>query len=166
MTEQTKFFYQETRKHQNSVNQKMTSIILKLIERASKHDNSKFSNKESELFIELTPKLKKSTYGSEEYKQFLQELKPALEHHYACNSHHPEHFSGGIKEMSLVDLIEMICDWYAATERHDDGNIFRSIEINQKRFGYSDELKSILINTIIREFPDSDMCATNEGDNE
>ena len=154
MTEQVKFFYQETQKHQNSVNKRMTNLILRLTERAAKHDNSKFSDVESELFIEYTPKLKKSTYGSEEYNQFLKGLKPALEHHYACNSHHPEHFSNGIKDMSLIDLVEMICDWYAATERHEDGNIFRSIEINQKRFGYSDELKSILINTIIREFPD------------
>jgi len=49
--------------------------------------------------------------------------------------------------MSLIDIVEMICDWIAAVERHDDGNIFKSIEINQKRFGYSDDLKNILINT-------------------
>ena len=50
--------------------------------------------------------------------------------------------------MNLVDLIEMICDWKAASERHADGDIYKSIEINQKRFGYSDELKQILKNTI------------------
>jgi hypothetical protein len=42
----------------------------------------------------------------------------------------------------------MLCDWKAATLRHDDGDIRRSIEINQERFGYSDELKQILINTL------------------
>lgn len=50
--------------------------------------------------------------------------------------------------MNLVDIIEMLCDWKAATLRHADGDIYKSIEINQKRFGYSDELKSIFINTI------------------
>ena len=28
-----------------------------------------------------------------------------------------------------------------------DGDIFRSIEINQKRFGYSDDIKALLRNT-------------------
>jgi hypothetical protein len=42
----------------------------------------------------------------------------------------------------------MIVDWKAASERHADGDILRSIEINQSRFGYSDELKQILVNTV------------------
>ena len=33
------------------------------------------------------------------------------------------------------------------TLRHDDGDILKSIELNQERFGYSDEIKHILINT-------------------
>jgi hypothetical protein len=32
--------------------------------------------------------------------------------------------------------------------RHNDGDILRSVEINQKRFGYSDEMKQIFVNTI------------------
>ena len=51
--------------------------------------------------------------------------------------------------MNLIDMLEMICDWKAASERHADGDILKSIEINQKRFGYSDDLKNILINTAI-----------------
>ena len=31
------------------------------------------------------------TYGSDEYKACLTEMKPALDHHYAANRHHPEH---------------------------------------------------------------------------
>ena len=50
--------------------------------------------------------------------------------------------------MNIVDICEMIADWKAASLRHADGDIMKSIEINQKRFGYSDELKSILINTV------------------
>lgn len=53
-----------------------------------------------------------------------------------------------VRGMSLFDLIEMICDWKAATMRHADGDIRKSLEINQKRFGYSDELKAILLNTL------------------
>jgi len=45
-------------------------------------------------------------------------MKPAIEHHYKNNRHHPEHFNNGIDEMNLVDLIELLCDWKAASERN------------------------------------------------
>jgi uncharacterized LabA/DUF88 family protein len=50
--------------------------------------------------------------------------------------------------MNLVDLIEMICDWKAATERTKDGNIYKSIEINSERFKMSEQLKNIFNNTL------------------
>ena len=138
----------ETYKHKTTVSNFINKIVNALLIRSANHDNSKLENPEVDIFTEYTPKLAKSTYGSEEYKLFLKEMKPALDHHYANNPHHPEYYPEGIKAMSLVDLIEMLCDWKAATMRHNDGDIFKSIEINQKRFGYSDELKQILINTV------------------
>lgn len=53
-----------------------------------------------------------------------------------------------VSDMNLIDIIEMLCDWKAATLRHDDGSIYQSLEDNQARFGYSDELKEIMLNTI------------------
>jgi hypothetical protein len=100
-----------------------------------------------EYFDEYTPKLAGCTYGSDEYKQFLKELKVALNHHYSIGRHHPEHFENGIRGMNLVDLVEMICDWYAATKRHNDGDMMKSIAMNQERFGYSDDIKALLENT-------------------
>jgi hypothetical protein len=50
--------------------------------------------------------------------------------------------------MSLIDLLELICDWKASSMRHSDGDIKKSIEINQKRFNYDDTLKQILLNTV------------------
>ena len=138
----------ETYKHKTTVSNFINTIVNDLLIRSANHDNSKLESPEVEIFTEYTPKLANSTYGSDEYKQFLKEMKPALEHHYANNSHHPEFYPEGIKAMSLVDLVEMLCDWKAATMRHNDGNIFKSIELNQKRFGYSDELKQILLNTV------------------
>ena len=44
----------------------------------------------------------------------------------------------------------MFFDWKAATERHDNGNIFKSIEINKKRFEMSDQLCDIFTNTATR----------------
>jgi hypothetical protein len=137
-----------TLEHIAQVQKFMCRVIADLVVRMVGHDKSKLKSPEVELFDQMTPKLATSTYGSEEYKGFLAELKPALDHHYAHNSHHPEHFKEGIRGMSLLDLLEMVCDWKAATLRYNDGDIRRSIELNQKRFGYSDELKAIFLNTL------------------
>ena len=138
----------QTKDHISEVRKELLMVINNLADRAQNHDASKMSDIEVDTFVEFTPKLKNSTYGSEEYKGFLEQMKPALDHHYANNSHHPEFRSNGILGMSLFDLIEMICDWRAATRRHADGDIFKSIEINQKRFGYGNELKQIFLNTV------------------
>lgn len=138
----------DTTQHIFEVQTNISKIIVELHSRLLDHDKTKLESPEKEIFDEATPKLKGLTYGSEEYKKVLEEIKPALDHHYQQNRHHPEHALEGIYGMNLVDLIEMLCDWMAATKRHNDGDIMKSIEINQKRFGYSDELKSILYNTI------------------
>lgn len=142
----------ETLKHKLRVADLMLSIIGELQERAVHHDDSKFSPEEYDYFAEATPKLQGLTYGSDEYRSALREIKPAIDHHNLVNAHHPEHFGEkGISGMSLVDLLEMICDWKAASERHADGNLERSIELNAKRFGYGDEIQILLWNTAKRE---------------
>lgn len=138
----------DTLDHKRLVTHYINIIIKELIERAEAHDNSKMNEGEVELFDEFTPKLKDSTYGSEQYTQFLKDLKPALDHHYAVSRHHPEHFKNGIKDMNLVDIIEMLCDWKASTMRHQDGNILKSIDINKDRFEYTTELNMLLTNTV------------------
>lgn len=139
----------DTKKHINRVAHYLYLCKKEIIKKAKQHDYDKLHNKvEKKLFDEYTPKLKNCTYGSKEYKTFLEGLKEGLNIHYANNKHHPEHFENSIQGMNLLDLLEMICDWKAASERHNDGDIYKSIEINQERFNYSDELKIIFINTI------------------
>lgn len=138
----------DTRKHIKRVGFYIKGCIRELRKKAAFHDFDKIhDHTEKSLFDEFTPKLKDCTFGSDEYKSYLESLKPALDIHYKNNRHHPEHFKNGISGMNLIDLLEMLCDWKASSERHADGNILKSIEINQERFGYSDELKSILTNT-------------------
>jgi hypothetical protein len=137
----------DTMQHIGQVCQFIADIAERLVKRGLVHDASKLREPEFTWFDKYTPKLAGSTYGSDEYKQFLTELKPALDHHYAMNRHHPEHFENGIRGMNLVDIVEMFCDWYAASKRHNDGDIMKSIGINQKRFNYSDDLKAIFENT-------------------
>lgn len=140
----------DTLLHIKRVNQLLTEAASELIRRANVHDNSKLESPEKELFDEFTPKLKGTTYDSEEYKKYLKELSIALEHHYENNSHHPEHYENGVNGFDLFDLIEMFFDWKAATERHADGDIMKSIEINEKRFGINEQICDIFRNTVNR----------------
>ena len=140
----------DTLLHIKRVAQLLTEAAAELIRRANVHDNSKLNSTEKAFFDEYTPKLAGSTYGSDEYKEFLKQLKVGLDHRYANNSHHPEHYPNGLSGFDLFDLIEMFFDWKAATERHNDGNIFKSILINQKRFGYSEQIAEIFTNTATR----------------
>ena len=74
-------------------------------------------------------------------------MNGALQHHYAQYRHHPEHFDNSVDDMNLIDIVEMFCDWKAASERQLDGNLLKSIEKNANRFSMDPQLKRILINT-------------------
>ena len=151
----------DTLEHKNKVKKYMKMCAKNIIYRGLVHDNSKLESPEKEIFDEYTPKLSTTEYGSEEYKKYLKEMKVALDHHYKVNDHHPEYFVlnykardtkgtplyKGVDGMNLMQLIEMMCDWYASSQRHKNGDIYKSIEQNQQRFGYSDEVKTILKNT-------------------
>lgn len=147
LTQEEKSVNYETISHIVEVRNCLNIIIKELINRGESHDKSKLEQPELEFFVKFTDKLKGLTYGSDEYKQCLLDLGPALKHHYLLNRHHPE-FHGSISDMNLVDLIEMFCDWKAATKRHANGDICKSIEINKGRFGIGDQLSSIFNNTV------------------
>lgn len=138
----------DTLLHIKRVNELLGNFAIELIKRGQVHDNSKLDSPEKEYFDTFIPKLKGSTYGSDEYKEYLEDLKPALDNHYKENSHHPEHYENGIDGMNLYDLVEMFLDWKEATERHEDGDIMKSIEYNIKRFNMSEQVANIFRNTV------------------
>lgn len=179
----------ETSKHIRLVGRFLHLMVKLLLDRVDGHDLSKLDRPEVELFTKYTPMLAELTYGSDEFNACKAGMGPALDHHYAKNAHHPEHFKpgkpdpelfqdiaalealdGGMSEkardrlvarlrrdladdassicgMTLIDLLEMFCDWKASSMRHNDGNIRKSVEINAGRFKMSPQLVRILENT-------------------
>lgn len=138
----------DTKKHIDCVQRHIDVCVQNLKQRGNIHDASKLLPPEKEVFDEMTPKLKDCTYGSEEYKGYLNIMQSALQHHYTHNPHHPEHWENGVNDMSLLDLLEMLCDWKAASERHADGDISKSLDINAERFKISPQVQNVLQNTI------------------
>lgn len=133
--------------HIQEVCKKINQVVNDLLVRSIKHDQSKLKEPELSVFNEFTPKLKNSTYDSKEYKEYLEQMREGLKHHYAANDHHPEHFPNGIHDMNLLQILEMLCDWKAATARHADGDLRTSIKKNAERFGYGAEIENLLMQT-------------------
>jgi hypothetical protein len=144
----------ETHKHVRTVQRYINTFIADLIHRGETHDNSKFQEPELSIFAENTSKLKDTEYGTEDYKRLMVESRPAIDHHYSKNRHHPEHWPNGIESMTLVDLLEMLADWKAATERNKEGNIRKSITINAEKYHMTPQLRIIFENTVREYFKD------------
>lgn len=148
LTQEEKSCNFDTMRHIERVRNLINLVVLDLLKRGELHDQSKLEPPEVSEFTRLTPVLAKLTYETPEYEASRADLGKALEHHYAKNRHHPEHWKRGIRDMNLLDLIEMFCDWKAASERHDNGNIRTSIEKNGARFQMPPELIEIFENTV------------------
>lgn len=138
---------QATEDHRFYVRAFLLKIAAAFRNRGAHHDSSKLEQPELDLFAEWGPKLGQMEYGSDDYKAALEEMGVALKHHYEHNSHHPEHFENGVDGMTLIDLVEMVCDWKASTLRVKDGDFLGSLETNRKRFNLSPQLVRIIANT-------------------
>lgn len=138
----------DTKTHIWKVRGRLEEIRALLVERAVDHDKSKLVEPEKSGYNQLTVDLRDVVYGTDEYRAALAAAKPVIDHHYAHNSHHPEHYANGIAGMSLLDIVEMLCDWKAASERTKQGSIAASLVHNKTRFGIDDQLAAILENTV------------------
>lgn len=138
----------DTLKHINLVQIRIAEMAIELDKRGDRHDASKLVEPEKSGYDSLSAQLKDLVYGSDEYRAALVAAKPVIDHHYAHNSHHPEHYPNGIAGMSLLDIVEMLCDWKAASERTKQGSIAASLAHNKVRFGIDDQLAAILENTV------------------
>jgi Family of unknown function (DUF5662) len=118
-----------------------------LLDRALHHDASKLQPPEKPVFDEYTPRLAETTYGSPQYRANLNQMGEALGHHYTHNRHHPEHHDQGIAGMNLIDIVEMLADWKAASQRHTDGDFTESLALQRDRFNLDPQLYAILVNT-------------------
>jgi len=135
----------DTEQHIARVRKRIFEFTDEMVARAYRHDLSKYVEPEKSAIDRVRPQLKQLEFGTPEYK----ELKRAFsDHHYKINDHHLEYFENGIEGMGLLQIVEMLCDWKAATETHGpDDNIYNSIDIICKQHEINDTLKNIFVNT-------------------
>lgn len=115
----------ETMRHILTVRTLLAECASTLITRGTEHDRSKLADPEAVMFNEFTRKLAKSEYGSDEYKGFLKEMGPALEHHYRFNAHHPEHVDRDIEWRPVVGFEET----YEVSNMGDVRSVTREVDV-------------------------------------
>lgn len=151
------FYEADTRKHQQWVAEQMIICAKRLLDRAVVHDASKFSDVERKAYVGPVWELntRDVPYGSEEYKRLTAQMGEGWDHHKAHNTHHPEYnkvncpefasdpFSG----MDLFELMEMLCDWIAASKRRGNSP-WLPIKRFSEEMGLSHQLQCVLQNTL------------------
>lgn len=141
---------QNLHEHRDRVGRYLNQFAAQIMFRGDIHDNSKFGPNEFPIYASAIDEFEKHKFGSEGYLKAKESIAPAVKHHFQHNRHHPEHHKNGIDDMDLVDLLEMVCDWKAATLNHPDapGNMAHSLEFAIKKYNISPQLAKILENTI------------------
>jgi hypothetical protein len=125
----------------------LLDVVLNFRLRSTMHDASKLQEPERSGYAGLTEALAGLTYGTPEYRAAFAPFEEIIQHHYAHNAHHPEHWPNGVNDMSLFDILEMLADWKAASER-GGGDFAESFQVSVQRFGIGQPLQGILLNTV------------------
>lgn len=140
-----------TLKHIRRVNELLIDEATDLLRRAKVHDESKFSDVEKSRLDQMEALIERegqAAFGTEEYKHRTEMLGPMVEHHRRNNDHHPEFHPDGVSGMDLVQLLEMFCDWKAASERGEESAM--NLTFACEKYEVSDQLKNIFIATANR----------------
>jgi len=132
----------EIEAHIENVRFNLAAFCEELQKRAAVHDDSKLSVAELPIYeaVDATPR---EAFGTPAYYERLGRLKPALDHHYTINDHHPEFYENGVAGMNLAALVEMFCDWKASSQ-----DMVKSVNHCCDRFNIGGMLRQILLNTI------------------
>ncbi len=148
------FFVKDLDDHCNKVRFLVNKCVQELQKRGAEHDASKYTEAEAPYYEEPVYILNHEggpAFGSPEYKELTKKMGDGLKHHKEVNRHHPEHFENKIEGMNLVDIVEMVCDWIAASNRKSgkSNNPLDAIKVNrEKGIDISPQLEAILRNTV------------------
>ena len=98
-------------------------------------------------------------YSSGEYSEIANKAHEGLtawDDHRKENDHHPEYYKDCKKDMKLLQLMEMVCDWWGkAVETHDDPNcrirkFEKDSDCNVCKYGFTSYQKFVI--ELTREF--------------
>jgi len=124
-------------RHITTVQKHLNKFVARLQQRSIEHDLSKLSKDEFAGFVEVNQIARLHPYGSQEYKDSLKGNQ-TIALHFSRNSHHPEYHPNSVNDMTILDWIELVTDWKAASETYGNTSFNDSLEIQRKRFKLTD----------------------------
>lgn len=134
MTEEIKTLISQLR-HTGMVAAYMRRLAFALLQAAQEHDLSKLTLDEFPGFVEINQTAREHEFGSPGYNASLKACGDVIGLHYARNRHHPEHHARGVDDMNLVDFVEMVADWQAASEVYGKTTFEDGLKVLRTRFG-------------------------------
>ncbi len=138
--------------HKKKVGRALRQLAGELEKRAEHHDDSKLMFPELLWLVEMDRDNEKIPYGTKEYLERRDKYKEFFNHHYQFNSHHPEHHQNGVKDMDLVDLVELVVDWCSYSKGLSVNEALDLVDKQAKRFDFGEEMSDVFKNTLINYF--------------
>lgn len=137
--------------HISRVRKHINTFIQLLIRRSINHDKSKLEEPELSWWKQMDQE-PRYPYGSEEYKEKTKRWDKVFKHHYQYNRHHPEFYENGINDMTLVDIVEMMCDWLGYKQTISITEAMNVCDEQMKRYNIANELRQVIFNTLLRYY--------------
>lgn len=137
--------------HKKTVKERLLFLADELYKRAYYHDDSKLQMPELQWLIDMD-KEPRYAYGTPEYFDKMKRWDKFFKSHYKGNRHHPDHFPNGVNDMNLADLCEYIVDIISYYKELHANVALDTVNKQQQRFGFDEQLTQILKNTLIEYF--------------
>lgn len=137
---------QEMLRHNRLVRQYGGQIAHATIHLIERHDLDTLEPKYASQWEKFYPYIK-AVFGSAEYRTRQEEMKGLLDEHRKRTRHHPERWEEGIGAMNLMEVSEYVADNLERCRSRGDGNLRRSLEINQGPHKIQSQTMSIILNT-------------------
>jgi hypothetical protein len=140
--------------HRAYLAEAMGLVRSEIDRRATVHDLSKLKDDEFAGFSRINAAARVHKFGSPEYVEGMKRERAVIDLHFKRNSHHPERpkllgeaaeTARGLPddftywsardgaEMTFLDVVEMVCDWWAARKGYGDTRPWNeSVELNFK----------------------------------
>jgi hypothetical protein len=126
-------------RHRDFVRLALHRVTAALQERAIIHDATKLLDDEFSGFSRINAAARIQKFGSAEYAEGMRRERGTIDLHFKRNAHHPERagllvsqpwagseaeqayqLGRSENEMTFLDVIEMVCDWWGAGKGYDD----------------------------------------------
>lgn len=109
-------------------------LAKEILKRAFVHDDSKLDDDEMEKFLELKIKDKSFKNANSMLNDYEKER---ISVHWKKNRHHPEYFDN-VEDMKEIDIIEMVCDWFARSMQYGTDIVEFAKTRQKNRFKFPD----------------------------